>query len=372
MQSLGEILRTRRLEKGITIQTAAQETLISKHHLEALEAEDFSSFPSEAYTIGFLRIYAAYLNVNEGKIITHYRRTVMQNQPAPIEELLHRPSKRWYVWIGVGLLLVLLGVGVFRYIPLFHSEDTSGPTARVAEVHVSTGTKPGKKGMQSTKKPLRTKKQNTKRMNSANMTEVSTILSNMEFVERVFKKGEQLYVAIQKEKYRLIIKSLEKDTVHIIVDNQELSIKKGNNASVDVNKDKKDDLLISVRDIIKDQTVMRVSKALEKPILVENLSRVAEHPYLETFSPIKIKLVFTNPCYIRVKYKSEILETLARNNNTYDWEITEPIYIWATNISAIRITTNKKLLDIEEDVTIVAGLIAVDRKDASIRWFSLK
>jgi cytoskeleton protein RodZ len=62
--STGSRLRKERLAKGLSLQDIAQATRIRTEHLAALEADDFSQFPSRAYGRGFLTIYGRHLGVD--------------------------------------------------------------------------------------------------------------------------------------------------------------------------------------------------------------------------------------------------------------------------------------------------------------------
>ena len=64
MGSLGETLRQARLDRGVSLAEAEQETHIRRRYLEALEAEDYSALPAQVYTRGFIRTYARYLGLD--------------------------------------------------------------------------------------------------------------------------------------------------------------------------------------------------------------------------------------------------------------------------------------------------------------------
>lgn len=63
-ESIGAKLRKARLERGLTIEDVAQSTCIRPDKLTALEADDYSSFPSMAYSRGFLALYGKHLGVD--------------------------------------------------------------------------------------------------------------------------------------------------------------------------------------------------------------------------------------------------------------------------------------------------------------------
>jgi cytoskeletal protein RodZ len=65
MEKIGDILKKRRLERGISLEHAAEETMIASRYLESIENSDFSIFPGNIYAKGFLRRYAEYLRLEE-------------------------------------------------------------------------------------------------------------------------------------------------------------------------------------------------------------------------------------------------------------------------------------------------------------------
>ena len=107
MESFGQILRETRERKNLTVDQVARDTRISRRYLEALEQEDFSVFPGETYLVGFLRNYAEYLSLNREELVTIYRNMRIQEQPLPMEELLHA---RRAPAPGVVILLAVAGV----------------------------------------------------------------------------------------------------------------------------------------------------------------------------------------------------------------------------------------------------------------------
>lgn len=63
-QSLGDRLRAVRESKGLTLDDVAKTTRITKAYLKALEDEDYDKLPSKVYARGFLRCYAAFLDIS--------------------------------------------------------------------------------------------------------------------------------------------------------------------------------------------------------------------------------------------------------------------------------------------------------------------
>ena len=107
MESFGKLLREAREKKNIDIETAANETVISKTYLQALEQESLDKFPSETYLMGFLKNYAEYLEVDVGRITSLYRAKKIQEAPIP-PSLLQRSKPKFILPLLIPLQISLL------------------------------------------------------------------------------------------------------------------------------------------------------------------------------------------------------------------------------------------------------------------------
>jgi len=119
MESVGEKLRTARVEKGLGISQVSRDTNITIRYIEALESENFSVFPGEPYVIGFLKNYSSYLDLDVQKVVSLYKALRIQEQPIPVEQLLvHPPRLPGFVIPAVIILIVLLlcGWGISAFI----------------------------------------------------------------------------------------------------------------------------------------------------------------------------------------------------------------------------------------------------------------
>lgn len=109
MASFGETLRQARAHKNVTLREAEAETRINRHHLAALEDEDFGALPPKIYSRGIVRKYADYLGLDAGKVLDMYREADGSgNEPAPVN---HTPTEMPRMWtpnfaiVGFGLVL---------------------------------------------------------------------------------------------------------------------------------------------------------------------------------------------------------------------------------------------------------------------------
>jgi len=111
VDSLGENLRLAREEKGYSLEQVSRETNIAARYVQALETEDFSSFPGEPYLLGFLRNYSEYLGVDVQVQLSLYRALKIQEQPIPVEQLLRSPVPVGKIVLGILIPLLVLGAG---------------------------------------------------------------------------------------------------------------------------------------------------------------------------------------------------------------------------------------------------------------------
>ncbi|MDQ3624033.1 MAG: helix-turn-helix domain-containing protein [Verrucomicrobiota bacterium] len=81
-ESTGKKLAKARLAKGLTVDEAAHATKLRPDKIIALENDDYSRFPNNAYGRGFLQIYARYLQVD----VNDFARTLETSNPVSIAE----------------------------------------------------------------------------------------------------------------------------------------------------------------------------------------------------------------------------------------------------------------------------------------------
>lgn len=103
MESFGNLLRTKREEKNIPLETASRDTIISKQYLEALENEYIDIFPGHTYVTGFLRNYSEYLGLDSTYIVKLFKSKIMQEAPVPESLIIQkRISKKLIAAIAGG------------------------------------------------------------------------------------------------------------------------------------------------------------------------------------------------------------------------------------------------------------------------------
>ena len=64
IHSVGKKLHDARIQRGLSVEEVAHATKLRPEKILALERDDYSGFPSNAYAKGFLQIYGRYLRVD--------------------------------------------------------------------------------------------------------------------------------------------------------------------------------------------------------------------------------------------------------------------------------------------------------------------
>lgn len=72
MAGFGETLHQARAQLGVTLKEAEQSTRINRHHLAALEEENFGALPPLIYQRGIIRNYAVFLQLDPSKLLAMF------------------------------------------------------------------------------------------------------------------------------------------------------------------------------------------------------------------------------------------------------------------------------------------------------------
>jgi len=134
MKSIGDTLKKAREEKAYSIEDIARETNIAKKYIIALEMEDFSMFPAEAYILGFLKNYGEFLGLDVKDLHNQYRVLKIQDQPVPINELLEtkRGPSRAVIPLSIALVIILFITGaVFLVVNIYNTPRKNRRETRV-------------------------------------------------------------------------------------------------------------------------------------------------------------------------------------------------------------------------------------------------
>lgn len=93
MKEIGEYLRNKRIELGISLDDAEQSLKIRKKYLTAIEEGDESVLPGKTYFVGYLRNYANYLQVDQEYIDQILDKPVQTSKPVEPEPQIIRKKR---------------------------------------------------------------------------------------------------------------------------------------------------------------------------------------------------------------------------------------------------------------------------------------
>jgi cytoskeletal protein RodZ len=202
-----------RESKGYTYDQVSRETNIANRYIQALEQEDFGKFPGEAYLLGFLRNYGEYLGLDAQELFNSYRALRIQEQPVPVEQLLHSPSKAPIVIRNIVIILlvaVLGGFGVYYFQNRPRSEPSQVAAPREPADYVMDGP----------------------------------------FLERRFYRGDSILISLADNQYKIELANLG-EAVTLSAPSGPVILDMSQEVHVDLNLDGIADVLITAMDFSK-------------------------------------------------------------------------------------------------------------------------
>ncbi len=131
METIGQIIKARRAERGLTLAEAHDATKITMQNLAAIEENRFDAFPNRVYARAFLRDYSNYLGLDSADLLQRYEADWGSPVPEPVRK---RGSKAVGVTIGTIVVAGILAGGGFlysKYMPM--PKQIARPTATVEE-----------------------------------------------------------------------------------------------------------------------------------------------------------------------------------------------------------------------------------------------
>lgn len=131
--AVGELLRARREELGLDLESIGEALRIRPSYLAALEEGRARDLPGPTYAAGFIRAYGQHLGFDGDRVLARYKAQASETVgrpelsfPLPLDER----SLPGVPILLVGLILALCGYGTWYYL----STGERGPPERVAAV----------------------------------------------------------------------------------------------------------------------------------------------------------------------------------------------------------------------------------------------
>jgi cytoskeletal protein RodZ len=131
MGVFGETLKQARAHKGVTLKEAEQVTRINRHHLAALEDEQFAVLPALIYQRGFVRNYATYLDLDPGKLLAMFEEA-RGTESSPDFGVVFPPQeipRNWAPNFAIIAFMVLMSAIIFAWVYSLTFPSNQTPSA---------------------------------------------------------------------------------------------------------------------------------------------------------------------------------------------------------------------------------------------------
>jgi len=83
MLTVGEILKTARDKKGLSLQDIEKKIRVRSKFLAAVERNDWSQFTSNVYISGIIKNYATFLEIDSNRALAFFRREYEKREEDP-------------------------------------------------------------------------------------------------------------------------------------------------------------------------------------------------------------------------------------------------------------------------------------------------
>jgi cytoskeleton protein RodZ len=352
MESIGEKLQTARKEKGYSLDQVSRDTHIAKRYVESLENEDFDEFPGEPYLVGFLKTYSMFLDLDPQEMVNLYKSFKLQEQPAPIDELIvaKRPLP-WIPVVAVASAVLLLGLGALLLVRSgVFSRSREGVAVGAGEIQATGDTYP---------------------------------LVD-EILERRFQEGDVVVVPVREERYPVTLARVGQEAL-LELPSGSVQIPELGEEILDLNADGIGDIRVIVRELAPGDNppslVVRFDRVVQSP---DGATSIAELPQgeatdtpaigstnvaerervsaqiLEADSPepFSVEIEFRGFSLFRYDTDGEEQEErYLQNGDTFRTTADRFFQFWLSNAGVARMRVSGQELDIGEPGEVTVGMV---------------
>ena len=125
MLTVGEILKTARDKKGLSLQDIEKKIRVRSKFLAAVERNDWSQFTSNVYISGIIKNYATFLEIDSNRALAFFRREYEKREEDPnfkgkLSRKLLLSERRRSTVIGITIVAILFfsyfGYQIYRFV----------------------------------------------------------------------------------------------------------------------------------------------------------------------------------------------------------------------------------------------------------------
>ncbi|MFW2176535.1 MULTISPECIES: RodZ domain-containing protein [unclassified Moraxella] len=143
-QSLGQLFKTTRQQKGLSVDDVVAQTFILKRHIEALEDNNYEALPQPTFTKGFASTYGRFLGLDNQQINqlfdaqypNHLKQKHDVINASPLQQPMGTLSRetrsgiKINPFIIIGIVLALgLAIFIFNTVTKAHTDNQTPPPA---------------------------------------------------------------------------------------------------------------------------------------------------------------------------------------------------------------------------------------------------
>jgi cytoskeletal protein RodZ len=101
MQTVGDLLKSEREAKKISLSDVSNGTKVSEKYLDWLEKGDYEKFPQGPYLRGYISSYASFIGIDKEDALKRYEASQLNRMKSEeIEsEIPKNKNKQWLNWI---------------------------------------------------------------------------------------------------------------------------------------------------------------------------------------------------------------------------------------------------------------------------------
>jgi transcriptional regulator with XRE-family HTH domain len=134
-ESVAEILKTIRMDKGLSLEDISLKIGVSKHYLEAIENGDLQKLPGGLYGKTFIKKYAAFLKLNEetARALLKTKNNTAENKNVFNRKRIKSSAFLVFPKIFRNFLAITAILAIFLYLGLYLKNSLSMPDVQIFE-----------------------------------------------------------------------------------------------------------------------------------------------------------------------------------------------------------------------------------------------
>ena len=309
---------------------------------DALESDSYDVFPSETHILGFIRNYSSYLDLDPDQMIDIYKRTILQETPAPYEQLT-APSRASF---NPTVLFIILGALV-----------VGGLTALL----LKSGGRHGNTVLDNSTKPA-TNKITIPRGKVFRGTSLS----------RFFKPGEIYIFPVEGAEKSMIVEKVSNAALTISLMNTRYEIPEGKKRLWDFDGDRRSELSIHVQKISNGGAFLALSRIPQRidasktnaPAAGTSAATIKGNTIFKSQEQVEINLTISARGFATVNWIKDRQERGSKAfqaGTSFSILAKNTIQITASNPFNLTLNLNNKTLDIQTSRAVVGLLFKWQR-----------